>query len=69
MPDNLEMKFWHAIALANAGRLTEALVLFGTVFRRDEHWRMLVPRLAAAGLLTVDAPALERIVQAAPASP
>jgi uncharacterized Ntn-hydrolase superfamily protein len=66
VPDNLEMKFWHAVSLANAGRLKEALPLFGTVFRQDDHWRTLVPRLATAGLLTVDAAALARIVQTAP---
>jgi uncharacterized Ntn-hydrolase superfamily protein len=66
LPDNLEMKFWHAVSLANAGRLKEALPLFETIFRRDEQWRTLVPRLAAAGLLSVDAAALERIVQTAP---
>jgi uncharacterized Ntn-hydrolase superfamily protein len=66
VPDNLEMKFWHAVSLANAGRLQEALPLFERVFRQDDHWRTLVPRLAAAGLLTVDGAALERIVQTAP---
>jgi uncharacterized Ntn-hydrolase superfamily protein len=65
-PDNLEMKFWHAVSLANAHRLNEALPLFEVVFRRDDHWRTLVPRLATAGLLTVDSDALERIVQMAP---
>ena len=65
-PDNLEMKFWHAVSLANAQRLNEALPLFETVFHRDDHWRTLVPRLASAGLLTVDGDALERIVQMAP---
>jgi len=68
VPDNLEMKFWHAVSLANAGRLKQALPLFETIFQRDEHWRTLVPRLAAAGLLTVDAAALERIVQDTPAT-
>jgi uncharacterized Ntn-hydrolase superfamily protein len=66
-PDNHEMKFWHAVSLTNAGRLKEALPLFETVFRRDEHWRSLVPRLVSAGLLTIDEAALERIVQTAPA--
>jgi uncharacterized Ntn-hydrolase superfamily protein len=63
VPDNLEMKFWHAVSLANAGRLQQALPLFEAIFRRDEHWRILVPRLASAGLLTVDAAALERIIR------
>jgi hypothetical protein len=60
------MKFWHAVSLANAQRLNEALPLFEIVFRRDEHWRTLVPRLASAGLLTIDEAALERIVAPAP---
>jgi hypothetical protein len=66
VPDNLEMKFWHAVSLANAGRLKEALPLFEAVFRRDDDWRTLVPRLATAGLLTIDAAAIERIVGEAP---
>ncbi|HWA05346.1 MAG TPA: DUF1028 domain-containing protein, partial [Ignavibacteria bacterium] len=31
-PDNLEMKFWTAVTLANNGRLDEALPLFNIVF-------------------------------------
>jgi uncharacterized Ntn-hydrolase superfamily protein len=62
VPDNMEMKFWHAVSLANAGRVEAALPLFETIFRRDAHWRELVPRLAAAGLLTTDRHATARIV-------
>ena len=62
-PDNLEMKFWHAVSLANAGRIEVALPLFATVFRQDANWRELVPRLAAAGLLGVDKDIVERIVK------
>jgi uncharacterized Ntn-hydrolase superfamily protein len=62
-PDNLEMKFWHVVSLTNAGRLKEALPLYTRVFQRDEHWCTLVPRLATASLLNVDAAALDRIVK------
>ena len=62
-PDNLEMKFWHAVSLVNAGRTAAALPLFATVFSQDEHWRELVPRLAAAGLLETQPAVIERIVQ------
>jgi len=62
VPDNMEMKFWHAVSLANAGRVEAALPLFATIFRQDAHWRELVPRLAAAGLLTTDRHATARIV-------
>jgi uncharacterized Ntn-hydrolase superfamily protein len=53
-PDNLEMKFWHATALVNAGRVKESLLLFRDVFARDPHWATLVPRLPATGTLVAD---------------
>lgn len=60
-PQNLEMKFWHAVSLANAGREAAALSLFATIFRQDGQWRELVPRLAEAGLLGVGGDSIERI--------
>ena len=50
-PENLEMKFWHAVALANMGRLKESYPLFKTVFGQDRHWRTLLPRLPGSGLM------------------
>ncbi|UCH62218.1 MAG: DUF1028 domain-containing protein [Fidelibacterota bacterium] len=50
-PDNLEMKFWHAVALANMDRLEESYPLFRTIFRRDNNWRILLPRLVLSGLI------------------
>jgi uncharacterized Ntn-hydrolase superfamily protein len=50
-PDNIEIAFWHAIALAEIGRLSEALPVFHSVFHRDKHWALLLLRLPAAGLL------------------
>ena len=52
-PDNLEMQFWHAIALTNQGRLQDALPVFGEVFTRDGNWLLLAERLVPIGLLTV----------------
>ncbi len=52
-PRNLEMKYWKAVALANNGRLKEALSIFEYVFNRDKNWRELTRRLPASGLLTV----------------
>jgi uncharacterized Ntn-hydrolase superfamily protein len=63
LPANQEMKFWHAVSLANAGRLNTALPLFADIFQQEERWRELVPRLQAAGLLGIDAKALERILR------
>lgn len=65
-PDNLEMKFWHAVSLANAGRVQDSLPLFAAVFKQDDVWKQLVSRLAAAGLLTVDQAALNKIVNTEP---
>ncbi|HOX25416.1 MAG TPA: DUF1028 domain-containing protein [Candidatus Krumholzibacteria bacterium] len=62
--DNLEARFWHAVALANAGRLEEALPIFADVFARGDNWRELVPRLVAAEFLQADATALQRIAGA-----
>lgn len=61
-PDHLEMKYWHAIALANLGRLEEALPIFETVFARDDNWRILTQRLPAVDLLEVSQPDLEKIL-------
>lgn len=61
-PDNLEMKYWHAIALANSGKLNEALPLFAEIFRKGANWRELTPRLMKNGLLTVDEKTLQLIL-------
>jgi len=60
-PDNLEMKFWHAVSLVNAGRVAAAVPVFAGIFRHDERWRELLPRLVQAGLLDADATVLGRI--------
>ena len=61
VPANMEMKFWHAVALVNAGRVPESLPLFTRVFQEDDDWRELVPRLVEAGLLQADPATLQRI--------
>jgi len=65
-PDNLEMKFWHAVALVNAGRISESLPIFESVFKADQDWVTLVPRLPASGTLTADQPTIHRILSVAP---
>lgn len=61
-PDNLEMRYWHAVTLANTGEVEEALPLFKFVFDRDTSWRKLTTRLVPVGLLTVSAEDLKRIL-------
>ncbi len=61
-PDNLEMKYWHAINLANEGKLQEALPMFKLIFEQDNNWRELTRRLIAPGILVVDKKELEEII-------
>ena len=66
VPDNLEMKFWHAVSLLNAGRVEDAMPLFETVFRQDRDWQVLLPRLAEEDLVNTDPATLSRIVNVIP---
>jgi uncharacterized Ntn-hydrolase superfamily protein len=62
-PDNLEMKYWKAVALANNGRMEEALPIFRFVFDRNDNWQELTSRLPASGLLTVSEADYQRILK------
>lgn len=65
-PNNLEMKFWHAVALVNVGRVKDSLPLFKEVFAKDMNWATLVPRLPASGILTADEKTMKEILAVAP---
>ncbi|MBN1285193.1 MAG: DUF1028 domain-containing protein [Anaerolineae bacterium] len=62
LPDSLEIRYWHAISLANLGRLDEALPVFKSIFVQDANWRTLTERLPAAGILSVDEAGLAAIL-------
>ena len=62
-PRNLEMKYWKAVALANNGRMEEALPIFEYVFDRNLNWRELTRRLPSSGLLTVSEADLQTILK------
>jgi len=47
-PENLEMKYWKAIALANNKRLEEALPIFTYIFEKDNNWRELTKRFSVS---------------------
>jgi uncharacterized Ntn-hydrolase superfamily protein len=59
---NGEMVFWHAVMLANVGKVEEALPLFRRAFARDRNWAELVKRLPRAGQLPTDPRVLQRIL-------
>jgi uncharacterized Ntn-hydrolase superfamily protein len=61
-PDNLEMRYWHAICLANVGRVEEALPMFVSIFAQDPNWRALTERLPDVGVLEVGAEELKKVL-------
>ena len=62
IPENLEMKYWHAVALVNIGKLDESLPIFREVFTADPNWAELTPRLLNVDLLKVDDEGLKKIL-------
>lgn len=61
-PSNAEMKFWHAVMLANNKKVDESLQIFKDVFAMDNNWAVLTPRLRKVGLLNVSDNEMERIL-------
>jgi uncharacterized Ntn-hydrolase superfamily protein len=61
-PEQLEIQFWHAISLANVGKVEHALPIFKRIFEKDDHWRTLTRRLPGVGLLKVGEQELEQIL-------
>lgn len=65
-PDHLEMKFWHAVALVNAGRVDASLPMFRMIFEQDMNWATLIPRLPHSGALRGDENVIRKILSVAP---
>ncbi len=61
-PDNLEMKYWHAITILNNGEIEKASNMLRQIFRKDDNWRKLTARLPASGLLNLDDKELNKIL-------
>lgn len=62
-PNNLEMKYWYAVTLANNGELNEAKVIFKNIFKQNSKWKELTPRLIKPKLLTISAAQLQEILK------
>ena len=62
-PENLEMKYWTAVSLANINKLDEALPLFKEVFTKDKNWIGLTRRIVVNELLNVDQEKLNKILK------
>lgn len=61
-PQNAEMAFWHAVALASNGRLEAAQPLFAKAFHADARWRELLRRLPGVEQFPKDPKLLEQIL-------
>lgn len=65
-PENLEMKFWHAVSLVNAKRVAESLPLFRVIFSKDKNWSTLIPRLSEAKIIPDEKGITNEILSVAP---
>ncbi len=61
-PAIIELPFWHAVTLAELGRLEQALPIFKQVFERDTAWAVLLQRLPKAGFLRNDPQMIQQIL-------
>ena len=66
VPQSEELPFWHAVTLADLGRLEDALPIFRDVFSRNRGWATLLERLPEAGMLSVDQRTIRRILAERP---
>ena len=62
-PENLEMKYWHAVSLVNMNRIDDAVPLFKEVFAKDPNWKILTPRLITVGLLEINKSDLYKLLE------
>jgi len=60
-PDNLELRFWKGVTLAEQGREREARAILVEVYRSDPDWAELLRRLPAVGAALVDAELIARL--------
>jgi hypothetical protein len=63
-PGNPEVLFWHAVSLANEGRIDGAVDVLARVYAMDPVWRELPRRLVEPEILTVDEEQLRRLEEA-----
>jgi uncharacterized Ntn-hydrolase superfamily protein len=61
-PDNLELAFWHGVALAASGREDDAAPILRRAFESHSGWIELLKRLPAAGLFPDDGELIARLI-------
>lgn len=50
-PGNIELRYWHGVALANNDKKAEAVKILGPIYQADDRWQLLSQRLVKAGIL------------------
>jgi hypothetical protein len=62
-PFNLEMRYWHAITLANNHGVVEAAKMLKKIYAIDPNWRELTRRLPKVDQLTVKPDELKLLLE------
>lgn len=62
-PQNLELRFWAAVALINAGEVGKGKAILKRVFRSNGDMRALLKGLPAIGLLKADKKVLQELAK------
>jgi uncharacterized Ntn-hydrolase superfamily protein len=60
-PDNLELRFWKGVTLAEQGRESEARAILVEVYRHDPNWAELLRRLPVIEPALADAELIARL--------
>lgn len=62
-PEMVEIPFWRAVTLANAGNIDEALPIFKNVFEREKAWVKLIAPMVDSELLINDPTVIKKILR------
>lgn len=62
-PNNLEMQYWTAIALANSHQTAKASAMLKKIYTKDTNWLEMTKRLPKVGLLTVSEKEFQQLLK------
>jgi len=61
-PKNIELKYWHGLALADMGKEEEAVNKLGQVYKKNPLWRELTKRVVDTGIVAIPQNILKKII-------
>jgi uncharacterized Ntn-hydrolase superfamily protein len=62
-PEIDEIPFWHAVTLADLGRMEEAQPIFRRVFQQNPDWAILLQRLPPVGMIKLSPEQVQAVIQ------